>query len=346
MKIVHKDLRHGAMKLVPESPEDLWVLSTIIHQGDDVRARTLRKVKSTGSEERAKDSAKIPMMLTLTVEKVEFAPPMLRILGAIKEGPDDIPRGTYHSFSIDVHDTCLIVKKHWSSIVLKKVEESTHPPVKILLCVFDREEAYIALVKNFSYELLVHLKGDVQKKGDVDIKKGNFYAEIIRALQEYTQRLKTESVILASPSFWKEELLKELHDDTLRKQLIQATCSSVDERAMHEVLRRDEVRHALRNSRMLQEASLVERLLGEMRKQGPVAYGWQDVQSAIDAGAVAELLITDELLREQHERAEAMLLRAEQTHAQLHLIHTEHEPGKRLHGLGGIAAFLRFRLNV
>ena len=69
---------------------------------------------------------------------------------------------------------------------------------------------------------MLDLKGDVAKK-DVEEKKGNFYKEIITQLTAYDSKYAFTSIVLASPAFWKEYLLKELDDDKLRKKITTAS---------------------------------------------------------------------------------------------------------------------------
>jgi len=53
---------------------------------------------------------------------------------------------------------------------------------------------------------------------DIDIKReSNFYSEIIKTLKEYDERYELDYIIIASPAFWKEYLMKELKDSDLNK---------------------------------------------------------------------------------------------------------------------------------
>ena len=68
-------------------------------------------------------------------------------------------------------------------------------------------------MKRYGYEYLSGMKGDVAKKDEPapHILK-NFYAEIIKQLQDYVQRYTISQVIIAGPAFWKQELQNELKD--------------------------------------------------------------------------------------------------------------------------------------
>jgi len=352
MKIIHQNLRKCEVKVRIDSLDDLWYLSSIIEPGDFIFGKTFRK-SSSSKDERAKESVKKSVFLKLKVEKVEFSKTsnILKVLGIIEEGPDDIGKGDHHSFNLEEGSIILIIKQEWLSYQLAKLKEASSDKVApILICVFDREEAYFALMKKYGYELLVHLAGDVQKKGDVESKKGSFYQDIIKQLQDYDVRYHFSQIVLASPSFWKQELYKEFKDDFLKKKIVQATCSSVDKTSINEVLKRDEVKAALKQDRITQEINLVESLLVEIHKDALAAYGSKEVANAVEAGAVNDLLLTDNFLldcREKgyYKKVDFLMRQVEKMKGFIHIISSEHDGGKKLDGLGGIGAILRYKMS-
>jgi protein pelota len=84
-------------------------------------------------------------------------------------------------------------------------------------------------------------------------------------------------------------------------------------------------------------------MLTEIAKCGLAEYGAAEVKKLLDAGAVVRLLITDELVR--NGEAEALLEAAKRTNADYAIVSTSHEAGKKLKGMGGVGALLRFKLN-
>ena len=44
MKIIHKDLKKGTVKVKIEDSDDLWYLSSLIDPGDFVKSKTVRKM--------------------------------------------------------------------------------------------------------------------------------------------------------------------------------------------------------------------------------------------------------------------------------------------------------------
>ncbi|VVB81456.1 Peptide chain release factor subunit 1 [uncultured archaeon] len=347
MKITHKNLKQGEVKVLVETPEDLWYLSQIIDSGDSIKGKTPRKIKPTEEAE----ATKRMVFIALTAEKVEYTANTLRVGGKITEGPEDVPNGSYHTFSVEPGSIISIQKEHWYGYQLDRLEEATETKLaKIMICVFDREEAYFAIMKRTGAEVLMQLKGEVEKKRISTKIASNFYEQIIKQLEQYDERYKLDYIILASPAFWKEELYKVLKNDALKKKIIQATCSSVDEQAISEVLKREEVATALKQERTSKEMILVEKVLSEIAKKGAVVYGIKATEETAIAGAVEILLVTDTLihkLREENKFAtvDSIMRTVDKQKGKVAIISGEHSGGKKLDGIGGIAALLRYKLS-
>ncbi len=346
MKILKNDQKNNLLEVLPEHADDLWALSQVIDPGDEVSGKTVRKIKLEG--ERKSDIIKKTVFLKISVEQTELVSGELRVLGKILEGPEDVARGSYHTLTIEPGHSVTIVK-HWLSYQLQRIKEATEAkPPSILICAFDREEAVIARMTNAGHEILAKLKGEVANKR-VETKTKNFFAELITHLQQYVLRFNVERVILASPAFWKDELLKELKDHSLRKKTILATVSSADEQGIIEALKRPETQEALRQERSAKELKLVEEVLTGIAKGSAVAYGLAEVTAAANSGAIATLLVSDGLITRTRadgtfSAVETILRTVDNASGTVVIVSSSHDGGKKLDGLGGIAAILRYRL--
>jgi protein pelota len=352
MKILTSNFKKGLAKIKVETLDDLWYLSNIIDENDFVKGQTTRKIRIGEKEERAVKIVKKTIFLKIQVQKIEFHKytNILRVGGTIVEGPDDVQKGSHHTFNIEEGTILTIEKPEWLQYQIQKIKESAEQKIpNALIVVLDREEAYFALLKKYGYELLTHLKGQVSKKAVETIKTEDFYSAITKAINEYIKRYKIENVIVASPAFWKEELMKTVKDESLKKKIVLATCSSCDEKAFNEIIRRPEVEFVLKHERIAKETKLVEDLLQEISKEGPAAYGTKDVKTAVEAGAVKILLVSDKFILEsrqanKYEEIEYAMKMTDKIKGQVHIISSDHDAGKKLDGLGGVAAILRYKL--
>lgn len=351
MKIIFKNLKKGEIKVKAENLDDLWYLSNIIDKGDLIKGSTVRKLKLGNDEQRKSQIIKKPVTLSINVEKIEFSKysDTLRASGKIIEAPEDIPKNSYHTIEIKENSIILIAKPKWFSYQIKKLEESSKDiQLKVLICVFDREEASFALLKRYGYDFLTGLSGDVQKKQVEEKKESTFYKQITKQMQDYCKKYNIKHIILASPAFWKEYLLKEMPSE-LKKITTQATCSDTGKKGIEEVLKRPEVISVLKEEQAIKEAKLVEELLKEIAKNKLAVYGIKETKKAAEYGAIKVLLVSDELIHklrqeDDFEKLDNIMKITDSAKGEIHIISTEHESGKKLAGLGGIGAILRYQI--
>lgn len=347
MKIIRDAPKEGLLEVVPEHADDLWLLSQVIDAQDEVAGKTVRKIKLEG--ERKSDVVKKTIFLKLSVEKVEFGAE-LRISGKILEGPEDVTRGSYHTLTVEPGQAVTIVKPFWLLFQRQRMKDAAEAkPPTILVCAFDREDAIIARMTGKGHEIVHALHGDVASKRVEKKLNKNFFVELIALLKDDVSRFGAEKIILASPAFWKDELMKELKDVELRKKVVLATVSSADEQGIVEALKRPETQEALRQERAAKELQFVEQVLAGIAKGSAVAYGVHEVEVAASAGAITTLLVTDGLIGKTRQEGtfpviDHILRTVDAAKGAVVIVSSAHDAGKKLDGLGGIAALLRYRL--
>lgn len=351
MKIITKNLSKGFVKIQTTNTDDLWYLSQLISPGDIISGKTIRKIKIGELDERKSSVIKKPVFIKIKSEKIDYTAETLKILGPIIEGPEDVPKGSYHSFNLEENSTITIEKVRWYSFQIKKLQESAESQLpKILICVMDREEAYFAVSQQLGYKLLSQIEGNVEKKEKRATIKNTFYQDIIQHLKEYSERYSIEKILLASPAFWKDETIKLITDQELKKKITLVTCSSASENAINEVLKRPETKQVLKQDRTTKEINLVDELLKEIAIDNKAVYGLEEVKQASDLGAIQDLLITDKFIQQTrldnvYNEIDQLLKQVDQNQGTINIISSVHDGGKKLDGLGGIAAILRYKIN-
>ena len=98
----------------------------------------------------------------------------------------------------------------------------------------------------------------------------------------------------------------------------------------------------LQCSRLSLFRHLQQDLPRHVRQNGLVAYGFEDVKKAVEASAVELLVISDAVVRSP--QGDQLLQQAELFQSDFIIINSMHDAGKKLDGLGGIAALLRFKI--
>ena len=351
MKKLKSDFKQGIVSIQIEHLDDLWYVSHLISVGDTLSGKTFRKVKIGETTDRKSNIVKKPIFLRLSVEKIEYTPEQVRASGKVEEGTEDVAKGSYHTFSIEIGSIITLSKPTWFSYQKKQLEDAcTAKRPAMLIIAHDREEAYFAIMKQYGYEILTVLKGDVAKKEEGHKAAGSFYQEVIKQIHAYNERYQPAKIILASPAFFKEDLMKHCTDASLKKKIILATCSYVGKTSFDEILKREETKQALAEDRTNQELQLVDRLLTEVSKDNLAAYGIKEVYKTAEAGAISILLVTDTYLFETREKGsydqvDKIMRLVDNNKGEIHIINGEHDGGKKLNGLGGIGAVLRYKTN-
>ncbi len=326
-----------------ETADDLWVLKNVIKEGDVVAARTLRDVKIDGEGKR-----RLPMVLAIKVKNVYFQPfaTRLRVHGVIIEGPDEYGlRGSHHTFNIDVGSELEIVKESWSKSEIKRLREASSRWVKALLVATDFDELSIAIAYHQGIRYLM----DRQLPG-VSSEDPNSIEEVVNTVVEYVlDALKVEDadfIVIGSPAVLREYVVSKLSELLRGKKVLKDSVSVGGRAGIEELLRRDVVKGLLKELTTVE----VEEVLNEFmkylsKKPERVAYGLDDVSLAIEANAVKDLLVCEELLSsEDRDLVEDLISKAESKGAKVRIVPKESPTYMKVKGLGCLVAVLRYDL--
>jgi protein pelota len=348
MQIIRFDHKNNSAKVRVTDPDDLWYLSHLIDPNNKIKGTAHRKIK-IGEGENVKVVRKI-VTLSLLVEKVEYQAQnsTLRINGTIIDGPVDFPRGSYQNINVNEGDELTITKEYWASFQEQKLKEAAKPKHQILICVFNREESIIAVSTKFGHKVLTEFKGETNKKYVRHSGNNNFYKELEKIIDQYSNRLEPQRIILASPAFYTEDFLKQLSKSNMKQKIISANISSVTNSAITELLKSPALQSTLKENRARFEALLVDELLKEIGKStNKYAYGLKGTKSAVICGAATKVLVTTNFISKAKEEnnfveVDSLLVTADKMKSEVHIIMSDSSPGKQLDGLGGIASILRY----
>ena len=168
-------------------------------------------------------------------------------------------------------------------------------------------------------------------------------------------------ILLASPGFTATSFQKYVietatrkADKTLlshaRKNMLVVHSSSGHVHSLNEVLRDPTVQARLSNTRYFRETALMDRFFSLLRKDDARAwYGAREVERAVERGGVGKgggvLLISNSLFRSADLRVRKRFVGLvdrvrEREGGEVRVLSSEHESGRRLEGLGGVAAIL------
>ncbi len=268
----------------------------------------------------------------------------------------------------------------WDSIAMEQLEEATNPQKKaeIVAVVMEEGLANICFVTQYQTLLRQKVAMKVTRKRDGSGRSAKhdkglekFFKVVldtllrqIEGLLEQKEEANTIPILLASPGFTAAGFLKYASERAFatgekllqslvkRKAFIVVHSSAGHLYSLNEVMKSPEVRVKLKDTKYATETRLMNDFFDMLRKDdGRAWYGPKEVEAAVREGAVGrgggKLIITNSLFRNQdvatRRRWVQLVDRVRKDNGgEVRILSSDHESGRRLEGLGGIAAILTY----
>ncbi len=356
MKILEIDQKHREIIVKPENLNDLWTLYNIISEGDEISARTQRRVVL---KEGSKGERKV-MKLKLKVETIAFHEfsNRLRVKGKILEGPDDfVSYGSYHTFNIEKLQKITIVKEKWSNYELKRLKESSkfENNFIILLVAIETGLATIALITNFSHKRVATIKTHIPGKRYQQTYRNKalleFYEGIGKVVKENLKIHDVNLIIICGPGNTKNNFVDHLRktlDPSYSTRIEICHASSGTESAIIETLKSKKLAQLKKEVKILQETVLIESVIAQFALDADlIVIGMDEVSSASERGAIKQLLIADVMIRgasKDHKlKIEEIITNVENAGGAINIMSSENVAGDQLVNLGSLVGILRYK---
>ena len=352
MKIINQDTKEGIIEVVPETLDDLWHLSHIVEVGDNASSKTTRRIQdNTGDKLRSDRGVKKTFYLGLDIENISFHlfTGKLRLTGVITRGPEDlIPLGSHHTLEVKLNVPLTIKKERWPKWAVKRLNQAIDASKKLsaIIVVLEDDTATLGLMRQFGIEYYGPIKGHVSGKRILDKNRQKnitqFYEKVIEAIVKFDS---IQNIVLAGPGFVKNDFydyIKEKHKDLAQISIIESTGAG-GRVGISEVLKKGTVEKLTSENRVALEMMAINNLLSEIGKNSSkIAYGLNETKNAINLGAVSELLVLD--TKVASENMGDLMDMVENMKGEVMVISSEHDGGKQLESLGGMAAILRYEI--
>lgn len=365
----------GSATLLPEESEDMWHAYNLIRPTDLLRASAIRRV-TTESATGASSSQRVHMKLTLRVTSLDFDPQaaQLHVSGRVAEENKHVKLGSFHTLDLELQRNFTLEKADgWDTIALDILRESIDQTAKAELWAVVMQDglANICLITTHQTILRQRIEVSLPKKrpgkpsGDHDKSVQKFYSTVLDSLLRQLDLANLKPLLLASPGFTAggfQQYIKSTAstraDKTLQAiaaQTIVAHSASGHLHSLAEVMASPAVTSKLSDTRFARETALMDQFFTMLRKDdGRAWYGPKEVETAVEKGAVGRgggvLLISNALFRSQDVATRRRWVGlvdkvAQDEGGEVRVLSSMHESGKRLEGLGGIAAILTFPLD-
>ncbi|KAL5116320.1 Translation factor pelota [Pleosporales sp. CAS-2024a] len=373
---IEKKTGAGHVKLQPEEPEDMWHAYNLIQEHDFVEAKAVRRVTKT-SDSGSTSTRRIALKLKIQVASTDFDPGSgeLHVLGRVAEENEEVKLGSYHTLDLELNRSFTLTKADgWDSIAIELLKEACNQEKRAELwaVVLGEGTANICIITEHQTILRQHVEVSVPRKrrGGIDgHSKGmeKFFATTLSTLLRHidlntTPEGKTLPLLLASPGFVAQSFLEHIKAEATRTtnrpllaflpSIIIAHSSSAHVHALSDILSSPAITTKLSDTKYARETALMDKFTTLLRQDdGRAWYGPREVERAVDQGAVGRgggvLMISDTLFRAQNvvqrRRWVALVDRVRQVEGgEVKVFSSLHESGKRLAGLGDIAAILTY----
>jgi protein pelota len=354
LKIIQKDLHQGFLKVVPDTPDDLWHLYNVVYKGDEVYAYSSRAIKTDTEASRPKSGERVSAFMGVKVESVSWDKFLgkLRVHGLIIHAPDIIPTGAHHTLAISLNQQMTIVKKEWPKHLLDRLTKASETEKPLMILSIDDEGFAIAETKQYGYETRVEQRIRLPGKQDADkrVEATKAYFKLALTSLEKLWAINHNPIVIIGAGYVKNDFVAYLQDENKELSKAVVDIKSVNNggtAGIDEALRSGVLLKTAHQLRIIDETETMEEVMKRLGKgNGNVTYGLAPVENAANIGAIEKLVVADTTLRDADEtqrlKLEELMHSVERRQAAITVVSTEHEAGFKLLSLGGIAALLRF----
>jgi protein pelota len=333
-------------------------------------------VSDTGSS----SSQRITLNLTINVTSTDFdvGSGQLHVAGKVAKDQEHVSIGQHHTLDLEVNrDFTLEKAAGWDSVALEQLSEACDRDrrAELWAVVLGEGVANICMITEHQTILRQHVEVGIprKRKGRVDghnTGMGKFFSTLLDTLLRQielakpstTSTGKTLPLLLASPGFVAQAFLQHMKAEATRTSnkpllaliptVIVAHASSAHVHALSDILSSPAITTKLNDAKFARETALMDKFTTLMRfDDGRAWYGPREVERAVDRGGVGRgggiLMINNNLFRAQsvkeRQRWVKLVDRVRDVEGgEVRVFSSLHESGKRLEGLGNIAAILTY----
>ncbi len=314
MKVLWFSRKEKKLRIIPEDPEDLWLIGSFLERGDRVRGVIERRVKR---EDERGSGRVVRFRGTIEVEDAEVRGSHLKVKGILLEGPEDVTgRGKHQSITILPGQEIEIEKNEWNETFLEYAkeyeEESRLPPVTLIL-ISDEE----ALVSEYKRRL-----GPVKRirRGSEDSLRP-FLGEVVKEMGELN--------IVGGPKIILDEVKQLIPKD---KKVYFVVTPLEGEKGLRDIIgkRAPKILEALRRQKV---ESIIDEFLMHLSKEDGLA----SLHPTEDIGNLKVLLVHEEKVKD----ALTLLREVKDSGGDVYIVKDDFQGSEIIKKLGGMVG-IRF----
>jgi protein pelota len=363
---------NGLVVLTPDNDEDLWHIYNLVQRGDSIKTGTFRKVK-TESKTGSVTTKRMFMVIKLQITSINYyygedaADIGLLLKGKNIEESKFMQIGQMHTIKVELNYPITIYKNNWDKLHMRVIHDSTDvaATADIAALIMDEALANLCIVSNMTTLVKARIERNIPKKFSgifhYDKAMQGFFESILQAIINSIDFEVIKAFVIASPGFVSHNFHKFLVEmsekqeysilKTNKEKFIIVKSSSGYKGALNEVLSDPSVMSKLKDTKAIKEIEALDRFYKILQQdQDRVAYGHKYVIEANQHNAIKELLICDSLFRTKNFSMRRVYVdlvdKVKENGGEVYIFSRSHVSGEKLNDLSGIAAILRFPLNM
>lgn len=238
----------------------------------------------------------------------------IRVSGKVINDSPHLKRGAHHTLELEAPRKFTLQKTFWDSVALDMLKDACDvtQTADLAAVVMEMGLAHVCLVTKTMTIVKQKVELSVPRKraGSTQHEKqrDKFFDYIVQALVQHIDWSVVKAVIIASPGFVKDQFMDYMVAQFSKKpaelqgiidnrhRFLKARSSSGHKHSLKEVLQDPSILDALKDVKAAGEVAALQRFHTMFNHDSNRAiYGLKHVQAADEAGAIEELLLTNEV---------------------------------------------------
>jgi protein pelota len=352
-KVKVKRLSKNSAEIIPETVDDMLLLRLFISKDDLVSAKTTRTVKFEKNYSRHAEKEKKIIILTVRVSEITFDGTFekLKISGSIEATSDEhVHKGTRHTLEIGLYTKFLLIKEK-NQIDFKLLEKNMILD-ELILVALDSLVAGIGKIKGSQVKYITEIYSNYQGKlynTKQDWLK-SYYEQILDMLISSISGTENK-IVIVGPGHVKQGLKNFLENSPIGKKAQILTIEGIEYGGfdgIRQAINSEEFSKVFKENFFTKAKTVMEKILTSLYKDDGLALlSIDEIEKASTFGACENLLITKDFLLKnpvEEEKIVQIFYNILKYKGTIYFLDENTNTGIQLNTIGGIAAYLRYRI--
>lgn len=346
--MITKTIDENSVSLIPDEPDDLFVLRRIIKKEDKLVGDTTRAIKQEKEFARPDRGERVKIRVALSVEKVSIDDVVdrLKVHGTIMESDSEsVQKGSHHSLTLKIGEPITLIKKKWTELEKKLIFDKKENSGFLLIAI-DTGDCGIGRLSGTHLKLMPNMySGASGKRYKTKFNIETFFEDVQKAVASSIRE--DDMIIIFGPGETKKRFSNHLLETPIGKKHKIQIIDGIDsggEDGIYTFVKSQAMKQAITKSKLAKVSRIIDEImLLANKKSNKFTMGFAETEKANNAGAVESIIFSDKVFEKQDEdEIIEFLNQAENKGVEMFSVDSTTDVGLRVSSLGGIVSLLRF----